>query len=111
MLLHHLEESAIDVLVFAYVAAGLANLIGGPFVRRLFNRWHYPGQFHRVVGGLELLSAALLVFPGTRVVGLVMAGVIGFFSIVTLLNHRQYGWLVPALLLFAAIVPAALAPG
>jgi len=58
---------------------------------------------------LELLSAVLLSFPVTRIFGLVMAGCIGFFSVVTLLNHRQYGWSVPAVLLFAAIVPAALA--
>lgn len=111
--MHHyqVEQAAIDLLVLAYGAAGLANLIGGSFVRRLFNRWHYPGQFHRVVGGIELLSAAFLAFAGTRMIGLVMAGIIGFFSVVTLLNHRQYGWSVPAMLLFAAIVPAALAQG
>ncbi len=106
---HEMERSAIDVLVFVYLIAGSANLIGGSFVRRLFNRWHYPGQFHRVVGTLELLSAAFLVFPQTRIVGLVMAGIISFFSVVTLLNHRQYGWSVPAMFLFAAIAPAALA--
>jgi predicted MFS family arabinose efflux permease len=100
---------AIDILVFVYLAAGSANLIGGSFVRRLFNRWHYSGQFYRVVGALELLSAAFLVFPQTQILGLVMAGVIGFFSVVTLLNHRQYAWSVPAMLLFAAVVPAALA--
>ena len=54
---------AIDILVFVYLVAGSTNLIGGSFVRRLFNRWHYPGQFHRVVGALELLSAAYAVHP------------------------------------------------
>ena len=111
MLLHHMEETAIDILMFVYVVAGVANLAGGPLVRRLFNRWHYPGQFHRVIGGLELLAAALLGFPGTRIFGLVMAGIIGFFSVVTLLNDRKYGWSVPAMLLFAAVVPAAFAQG
>lgn len=106
---HEMERLAIDILVLVYLAAGSANLIGGSFVRRLFNRWHYPGQFHRVVGVLELLSVGFLAFPGTRIVGLVMAGIIGFFSVVTLLNHRQYGWSVLAMLLFAAIAPAALA--
>lgn len=106
---NELEKLAIDILVLVYLAAGSTNLIGGSFVRRLFNRWHYPGQFHRVVGVLELLSAAFLVFPQTRILGLVMAGVIGFFSVVTLLGHRQYGWSVPAMLVFAAVVPAALA--
>src|ERR1700761_7874165 len=96
---------AIDILVFVYLVAGSTNLIGGSFVRRLFNRWHYPGQFHRVIGGLELLAAALLGFPGMRIFGLMMAGTIGFFSVVTLLNDRRYGWSVPAMLLFAAIVP------
>jgi predicted MFS family arabinose efflux permease len=109
MALHQVEKIAIDILVVAYATAGLANVIGGPWVRRLFNRWHYPGQFHRVVGAFELLAAALLIFPQARILGLVTCGIIGFFSIVTLLNHRQYGWSVPAMLLFAAIVPAAFA--
>jgi hypothetical protein len=100
---------AIDVLVFVYLAAGGANLVGGAFVRRLFNQWHYSGQFYRLIGALQLLSATFLVFPQTRILGLVMAGIIGFFSVVTLLNHRLYGWSVPAMLLFAAVVPAALA--
>jgi hypothetical protein len=103
------ERLAIDTLAFVYIAAGSANLVGGTFVRRLFNQWHYPEGFHRVIGAIEILSAAFLVFPQTRLLGLVMAGVIGFFSVVTLLNHRQYGWSVPAMLLFAAVVPAALA--
>jgi predicted MFS family arabinose efflux permease len=108
-MMQEMERLAIDILVFVYLAAGSTNLIGGSFVRRLFNRWHYPGQFHRVVGALELLSVAFLVFPQTRILGLVMAGLIGFFSVVTLLSHRQYGWSVPAMLLFAAVVPAAFA--
>jgi hypothetical protein len=62
-----------------------------------------------VIGAFELLSAAFLFFPPARMLGLVMAGIIGFFSVVTLLNHRQYGWSVPAMLLFAAVVPAAFA--
>lgn len=108
-MLIHLEKAAIDVLMAVYVIAGLANLVGGPLVRRLFNRWHYPGQFHRVIGALELLSVVFLAYPAMRIVGLVMAGIIGFFSVVTLLNHRHYGWSIPAMLLFAAVVPAAFA--
>ena len=108
-MLQEIERVAVEVLVFVYLVAGSANLIGGSFVRRLFSRWHYPGQFHRVVGALELLSVAFLAYPQTRVFGLMMAGVIGFFSVVTLLNNRQYGWSVPAMLLFAAVVPAAFA--
>ncbi|HEX4106158.1 MAG TPA: DoxX family protein [Rhizomicrobium sp.] len=104
-----IERFAVDILALAYFAAGSANLIGGATVRRLFTQWHYSGQFYRVIGALELLSAAFLVFPQTRIFGLVMAGIIGFFSVVTLLNHRQYGWSVPAMLLFAAVVPAAFA--
>jgi hypothetical protein len=106
---HEMQKLTIHILVFVYLLAGSANLIGGSFIRRLFNRWHYPGQFHRVVGALELLSAAFLAFPHTRILGLVMAGIIGFFSVVTLLGNRQYGWSVPAMLVFAAVVPAALA--
>jgi hypothetical protein len=108
-MLQEIERVAFDVLAFVYLAAGSANLIGGALVRRLFQAWHYPGQFHRVIGAFELLSAAFLFFPPARMLGLVMAGIIGFFSVVTLLNHRQYGWSVPAMLLFAAVVPAAFA--
>jgi hypothetical protein len=109
MTMHFLDRAAIDLLAEVYLAAGVVNLTGGRFVRRLFNRWHYRRNFHRLVGALELAAAILLSYPQTRVFGLVMAGIIGFFSVVTLLNHRQYAWSVPAMLLFAAIIPAALA--
>jgi predicted MFS family arabinose efflux permease len=110
-MMQEIEGLAVDFLAFVYLVAGSANLIGGAFVRRLFNQWQYPGQFHRVVGALELLSAAFLASPETRILGLVMAGVIGFFSVVTLLNHRQYAWSIPAILIFAAVAPAALMQG
>lgn len=100
---------AVATLWGVYLIAGAINLFGGAVTTRLFEQWRYPGLFRRVTGALELLSAALLSFPATRLFGVAMAGIIGFFSVVTLLNHRQYGWSVPAMLLLAAVVPAALA--
>jgi hypothetical protein len=58
---------------------------------------------------LELATALFLIVPQLRVWGLMLAIPITFFSVVTLLNHRQYLWSLFGMLLLASLVPVALA--
>jgi len=92
-----------------FVLVSAINLGGTKAVRAAYRLWRYPRGFYRTVGLLELGTALLLVVPPLRIWGLFLAGLIAFFSAVTLLNHRQYLWSFSAVLLLAALVPAALA--
>jgi hypothetical protein len=98
-------------LVALFAAAGLINLLGLSWVRAAYRFWHYPKQFYRTVGAMELLVAIFLAVPQLRIWGVILGGFIGFFAVVTLLNHRQYALSFPGMLLMVSLVPAALAHG
>jgi hypothetical protein len=100
---------AVEVLSGLFCIAGVINLSSAPYVQAAYRFWHYPRHFNHVVGALELTAALFLILPQTRIWGVVASGLIIFGSIVTLLNHRQYLWSLPALLLLAALVPASMA--
>ena len=90
-------------------AAALIHLIGPAFVIRAYQRWEFPPKFYRVTGLAELLASAFLAIAITRIWGIVLAGLITFVGEITLLNHRQYGWAIPGILVLMALVPASLA--
>ena len=98
----HFALIAVSLL---FALAGLVNLSGSAPVRKIYRFWHYPRGFYRTVGAMELLAALFLGVPQLRVWGAMLAGAIAFFSVVTLLNHRQYLWSLPGMLLLAALVP------
>jgi hypothetical protein len=89
--------------VLAFGAAGLVQLAGPGFVRRAYRRWEMPPQFHRVIGALMLLATFFLTLPNTRIWGVVLAGLINFFAVVTLLKNRVYGWALPGLAVAIAL--------
>jgi hypothetical protein len=108
----HLTPAAIFdsfFLAAIFAASGLVHLSGAGFVRRAYARWRFPPKFHRITGILSLLAAAFLATPVTRIWGAVLAALMTFFAVVTLLNHRQYAYSVPAMLMLAALIPAMLA--
>jgi hypothetical protein len=100
--------SALIALVLAglFAAIALVHLLGPGFIRRAYARWEFPPKFHRVAGLLELLAAAFLATPMTRLWGVTLAALVTFAAIITLLNNRQYAWSLPGLLVLAALVPA-----
>lgn len=98
-------------LVAMFAAAGLINLLGFSRIRAAYRFWHYPKQFYRAVGGVELLVSLFLAVPQLRIWGVILGGFIGFFAVVTLLNHRQYALSIPGMFLMIFLVPAALAHG
>jgi multisubunit Na+/H+ antiporter MnhB subunit len=103
-----LHALAIWLLVAAFFGAGLFNAIGTPATQSGFVRWGYPQWWGRFTGGLEMVTAILVAFPGSRVAGLILGAAIVAAAVLTVLHHREFSHLVPlsvfvALLVFAAI--------
>ena len=109
-----MSEVGFPVIVAWAIAAvfglsGLVHLAGPRFIRDAYERWNFPAKFYRVTGLAEVLAAAFLSNPITRIWGVVLSALITFVAIVTLLNNRQYAYTAPGILLLIALVPASLA--
>jgi hypothetical protein len=91
-----------------FAASALLHLAGPRFVREAYERWNFPRHFHRVTGIVELLTAAFLANPLTRLWGIALAALTLFVAVVTLLNHRQYAYTVPGILVMLLLIPASL---
>jgi hypothetical protein len=97
---------AIWMLAIGFVGAGLVNVMNRQASREGFVRWGYPSWWGRLTGGLEIMSAALIAIPSSRGAGLLLGGVIILAAVATLLRHRHYAHLPPALLFLATIAMA-----
>jgi hypothetical protein len=91
-----------------FLLAGVINLTAVRPVREVYERWDIPAGFYRSLGIVEIAAAAFLVSPEYRAWGIALALPIMFGSIVMLLDHRHYLIAVPALVIMAALAPAAL---
>jgi DoxX-like family len=90
-----------------FALSGAIQFAGPGFVRRAYERWDFPPKFYRVAGLVELLAAAFLAEPLTRVWGVTLAALAIVGANITLLKNRQYAYAVPGILLLIALVPAA----
>ena len=86
---------SIWLLVAGLFGAGLFNAIGMAATQGDFARWGYPRWWGRFTGGLELVSAVLIAFPATRIVGLALAAAIIAAAVLTVLRHRDFSHLAP----------------
>jgi multisubunit Na+/H+ antiporter MnhB subunit len=86
---------SIWLLVASLFGAGLFNAIGTPATRSSFARWGYPGWWYRFTGGLEMISAALIALPVSRVIGLSLGALIIAAAVLTVLRHREFRHLAP----------------
>jgi hypothetical protein len=68
----------------------------------------YPRWWGIVTGGLEIVSAAMIALPCSRIVGLALGAAIIAAAILTVLRHRDFSHLVP-LGVFAALIALATA--
>jgi hypothetical protein len=91
------------LLVAGFLGAGLFNAIGTAKTQSDFARWGYPRWWGFFTGGLEILSAALIALPASRLVGLALGAVIIAAAVVTILGHREFPHLVP-LGVFVALI-------
>jgi len=92
------------LLALAFAGAGLFNAIGGASVQAQFLRWGYPAWWNFVTAALEMLGAALLVLPETRLWGLALLAILMIAAIATVARRREYGHLPPAMALAALTV-------
>ncbi|MGY3691991.1 putative membrane protein YphA (DoxX/SURF4 family) [Bradyrhizobium sp. USDA 3240] len=86
---------SIWLLVAGFLGAGLFNAISTSATQGDFARWGYPRWWGILTGGLELISAALIAIPVSRVPGLVLGAVIIAAAVFTVLRHREFSHLVP----------------
>jgi hypothetical protein len=97
---------SIWLLVAGFFGAGLFNAIGRPATQSDFARWGYPRWWGRFTGGLEMVSAVLITFPASRIVGLALGAVIIAAAVLTVLRHREFTHIVP-LGVFVAVITLA----
>jgi hypothetical protein len=94
------------ILSALFAAAAALNLSAPGFVRRVYQRWAFPRGFYYVAGLAQLLTAAFLSVPQTRIWGGVLGVIVLFVTTVSLLNHRKYLFAFPAILVLIALAPA-----
>ena len=90
----------------AFAGAGLANALNVGGAESSFRRWGYPPGWRILTAALELIGATALLFPQTRLAGLLGLGVIVSAAIVTLLRHRVTVEHLGPALLFAGLLAA-----
>jgi DoxX-like family len=91
------------LLAIAFAGADLFNAIGGAVVQTNFLRWGYPAWWNFVTAALEMLSAALIVVPETRIWGLALGAMVLIAAIATVTWRREYAELPPGVALAALI--------
>lgn len=77
-----LHSIAVWLLVAGFAGAGLFNAVGTRATQYDFARWGYP-RWCRVTRGLEIVAAALIVFPASRNVGMALGAMIIAVAVVT----------------------------
>jgi hypothetical protein len=94
--------------LFAFAAT--LHLAAPRALRDGYRRWQFAPGFYYVAGVAQLFAAVFLAVPQTRIWGGILAAVILFVAVVSLLNHRKYSYALPAILAMLAIAPALAAP-
>ena len=91
------------LLAFAFTGAGIFNAMGGAAVQARFQRWGYPAWWNFITAALEMLGAALIVLPETRIWGLALGTMVLIAALATLIWRREYMHLPPGVALAALI--------
>jgi hypothetical protein len=88
--MHVLSIALNWLLVAIFAGAGIMHLRGPKTLRDAYERFNYPIAYRFAVGFLNLSAAFFLAGP-LRMFGVVLAFILLFFAIVTLLDHKEYG--------------------
>ena len=98
------------LLAAFFVVGGLMNIFASPDIVADYESWGYPGWFHYVTGALELTAAALLILPGTRLAGGILASFVMAAAAGTVLANGEFSHaLAPLAVLSVAAVVSYLA--
>ena len=92
----------------------ILGLIGNCFTQKgeeEFRRWGFPPYFRFLIGGLELVAAALIFVPGAALAGMLLAAILMAGAVGTLLLHREYSHALPPAITLALIAAAVAMPG
>jgi hypothetical protein len=90
--------------------AGMLHMAAPRALREGYRRWQFARGFYYVAGTAQLFAALFLAVPQTRIWGGILAAMILFVAVISLLNHRKYGYALPAILAMLAIAPALAGP-
>ena len=110
MTLAILADSLAIVLATLFGLVVVLHLAAPRFLRSAYRRWQFAPGFYYVVGIAQSLAALFLIVPQTRIWGGILAAMILFVAVVSLLNHRKYLYAVPAILIMIALAPAMAGP-
>lgn len=100
---------AILFVISALICVAIMQLIAPPFVERIRLRRRCPRGLLHLVAIVELLAAAFLMVPETRIWGILAT--IGAIAASLDIMHfnRRFVWICIALVALAAIIPVAVA--
>ena len=96
------------LLVAGFFGAGLFNILGTRATRAEYVAWGYPHWWCWMTGGLEIVAATFIAIPPLRSAGIVLGILIILAAVVTLLRHRSYRHLPPAVAFLVVIALVAL---
>jgi hypothetical protein len=97
-------------LAGSFGLAGTLHIAAPRVLREAYRRWEFPRGFYYVAGVAQLFAALFLATPQLRIWGGILAAMILFVTVVSLLNHRKYSYAVPAILIMVALAPAMISP-
>jgi hypothetical protein len=100
------ESLFIWLAAVAFLAGGAINATGHRKIRAGFERLGFPGWWCWVTAALEVATALLLLWPGTRYVGAALGACIMFAAIAAIVRARAYRELAPPLLFLSFLAVA-----
>jgi hypothetical protein len=92
------------LLTAFFLIGAIFNWISPARVKDEYARWGYPSWFHYCTAILELITAGLLAFQASQMLGLTLGSVIMIAAVATVLRHREYKGLPPPVVVLGVLL-------